>query len=249
MLRTERAPSKEINESDRPDIRIWIAEDDEELREVLGESLAHGTRDVRLFENGQAVLEAALHSTFDILISDLMMPGADGIQVLHEVKRLHPESVVILMTGYASLDSAIRAIRGGAYDYIQKPFKLGELQVVIDNACEKVSLMRENRCLLQKVKEAREEMSQLREIWGGQLADLLGHWRERPCEEADAEMELILRQINPVSPDADVYQKVFQVKALDGLERLIHFRKEGFLSEEEFLSLKRCFFQNLDKRK
>jgi len=235
----------EMNESGS-DIRIWVAEDDDELREVLGESLSQGKREVRLFEDGQAVLEAARHSFFDVLVTDLMMPGADGIQVLQEVKKFHPESIVILMTGYASLDSAIRAIRGGAYDYIQKPFKLGELQIVIDNACEKVSLVRENRRLLQKVKEAGEEVSQLKEVWGGQLANLLGLWPKGACEEVDAEMELILRQINPVPPDAEARPKTVQEKALDGLERLIQFRKEGFLSEAEFVAFKRRFFRPLD---
>ena len=237
-------------ENDAPrDIRVWIVDDDAELLEILGGSLVQEQREIRLFDNGQAVLNAIEHSFLDILLTDLMMPGVDGLQILKEVKRTCPESIVIIMTGYASLDTAIQAIRGGAYDYIQKPFKLEEMEVVISNACEKISLMRENRRLLQRLKEVREEANQLEEIRSGQLADILGLRRKGPREETDSEMELILRQINPAPPDEDVPREVVQEKALIGLERLIQFRKGGFLSEEEFLSLKKIFFQLIDKMK
>jgi len=178
-----------------------------------------------------------------------MMPGADGIQVLHEVKRLHPESVVILMTGYASLDSAIQAIRGGAYDYIRKPFKLDEMEIAIHNACEKITLLRENQSLLQRLKEAMEEVSRLKGVWDEHLAHLIGMVSMISDDQRDEEMELILRQINPLPPSGEWKEKRGQERALDGLERLIQLRKEGFLNEEEFLLFKKRFFQNLDKLK
>ena len=95
----------------------------------------------------------------------------------------------------------------------------------------------------------REEANQFEEIRSGQLADILGLRWKGPREETDSEMELILRQINPAPPDEDVPREVVQEKALIGLERLIQFRKGGFLSEEEFLSLKKIFFQLIDKMK
>ena len=239
----------ERGESDASKIRIWIAEDDEELREILGSSLSVGQREVRLFENGQAVLEAIKDSPFDILVTDLMMPGADGIEVLHEVKRLRPESVVILMTGYASLDSAIQAIRGGAYDYIRKPFKLDEMEIALQNACEKITLLRENQSLLQRLKEAMGEVSRLKGVWDGHLAHLIGMVSMISDDPRDEEMELILRQINPLPPGGEWKEKKGQERALDGLERLVQFRKEGFLTEEEFLVFKKRFFQNLDRLK
>ena len=237
------------NESDLSEIRIWVAEDDEELREILGSSLSTGQREVRLFENGQAVLEAIENSSFDILVTDLMMPGADGIQVLHEVKRLHPESIVILMTGYASLDSAIQAIRGGAYDYIRKPFKLDEMEIVIHHACEKISLLRENQNLLRRLKEALSEVSRLKGVWDEHLANLTGLCWMISDDRRDEEMELILHQINPSPPNGEWKEKGTQERVLEGLERLIRFRKEGFLSEEEFLLFKKRFFQHLDRMK
>jgi FixJ family two-component response regulator len=239
--------SKEANEDRIARIQLWIAEDDEELREVLGDFLSRGDREIRLFESGQKVLEAIGDASFDVLVTDLMMPGADGIQVLHEVKRLHPESIVIIMTGYASLDSAIQAIRGGAYDYIQKPFKLDEMEIAVHNACEKLALMRENRGLLQRLKETTEEVSRLQGIWDEHLTHLTGICWVNSDDEKNEEMELVLHQINPLPPDEGRKDKRIEEKALEGLGRLIQFRREGFLSEEEFFLLKERFFQNLDR--
>jgi DNA-binding response OmpR family regulator len=220
-------------------IRIWIAEDDDELREILGTALKGGTRDIRLFQNGQSVIDSIQKKDFDILITDLMMPGADGIQILKEVKRFYPESIVIIMTGYASLDSAIQAIRGGAYDYIRKPFKLDELEIIINNACEKISLQRENRRLIEELKETKEELNSLRTTWDDHLSNVRGMLKERSHEETDSDMEFLLHQINPLPPDYDLKRKESQENAIDNLERLIYLRKTGFLSEEEFLSLKK----------
>ena len=111
---------------------------------------------------------------FDLIITDLMMPGADGMEVLREAKERNPDSVVILVTGYASLDSALQAIRGGAYDYIRKPFKLDELEIVVKNACEKIMLVRENKGLLRRLKEALEEMKRLELSPGGKPAPTFG---------------------------------------------------------------------------
>jgi len=110
--------------------------------------LAGERREIRLFEHGPAVLNALQDAAFDILITDLMLPGADGIQILNEVEATSPgEAIVIIMTGYASLDSAIRAIREEPTIISRKPFKLGELEVVIDNACDKICLFgRTNGC-------------------------------------------------------------------------------------------------------
>jgi len=81
--------------------------------------------------------------------------------VLEKSKKYNSDGVVIIMTGYASLDTAIQAIRGGAYDYIRKPFKLDEIEIIVKNACEKIALVRENRRLLQRLKETMEEMKEI----------------------------------------------------------------------------------------
>ncbi len=103
-------------------LRIWIAEDEDELREALGKSLSREGREILLFADGKELLQHLKRdSAFDIIIADLLMPEVDGLQVLQESKECNPEGIVIIMTGYASLDTAIQAIRGGDYDYIRKP--------------------------------------------------------------------------------------------------------------------------------
>jgi len=237
---------KENTESCMTEIHIWVAEDDEEFREVLGNFLARKDRVIQLFKNGQEVLEAMKKGSLDLLITDLMMPGADGIQILKEVKRLDPESMVIIMTGYASLDTAIQAIRGGAYDYIRKPFKLDELEIVVHNSCEKISLMRENRRLLQRLKETMEEMKNLKINWEQHRTDILDFCLMFTHDQKISEIELALNQMNPIPPDYDFKRQDFQKKMVDPLEKLIDFKKEGFIDEVEFVALKKKLLQKLE---
>ncbi len=227
-------------------IRIWIAEDDEELREILGTMLARDQREIHAFENGQAVIQALSSSAPDILLTDLMMPGIDGIQLLREVKHAHAECAVIIMTGYASVDTAIQAIRGGAYDYIRKPFKLDELEIVIHHACEKLLLLRENRSLFDKLKDAMEELEQWRRKRNDSLA-LSPDPRERLSPSGRIpEWDILLKQVNPPSPDYRGKEETNQERAMGQLERLIQFKREGFLSESEFVSFKNFLMKNID---
>jgi len=143
-------------------IQVLVVEDDDSFREVILGSLKKPERDISAKKNGKEAIQALQSHPFDLAISDLMMPGADGMEVLREAKKRNPDCVVILITGYASLDSALDAIRGGAYDYLRKPFKLDQLEIVVNNACEKIYLIRENQHLLRKLKEAMEEMKDMR---------------------------------------------------------------------------------------
>jgi len=225
------------------DLRIWIAEDDDEFREILGNSLARERRTIRLFKDGQEVLEAVPEGDFDILIADLRMPGADGIQTLNEVKRLHPERIVIIMTGYASMDSTIQAIRGGAYDYIRKPFKFEELEIVIKNASERIALIRENDCLQEKLKKTLEEMNHMKQVWEENISNMVDLYSKVSPDQRLSEMELILSQLNPVPPDQDIPKGDYTNGILRVLEKLIQFKKEGLIDETEFLAFKKMLLK------
>jgi YesN/AraC family two-component response regulator len=175
------------------------------------------------------------------VITDLKMSGADGLQVLEEAKRYHPESIVIIMTGYASLDTAIRAIRGGAYDYIRKPFKIDELKIVVHNACEKIFLLRENQRLLEKLQETMIEMKNLRQSWDENLAQLFGPPLPSP-EASLSEVDVTLKQI---PPDYDLRKKDVREKAVYDLEKLIRLRREGSIDENEFFLFKKMLLKKL----
>jgi DNA-binding response OmpR family regulator len=83
-------------------------------------------------------------------VTDLNLPGADGFAVLQAARQVNESCYVVIVTGYASLDSAIRAVRVGAYDYLTKPFSLGQLDVILSRICDRAVLERENRQLHEK---------------------------------------------------------------------------------------------------
>jgi DNA-binding NtrC family response regulator len=115
------------------------------------ENLAHVCRkqgyEVTERTTGMGAIEAMEKKQFDVILTDLKMEKVDGMAVLRRAKELSPESAVVLITGYATLDSAIEAMKAGAFHYIAKPFRLDEVRAVIQNALEVVSLKRENQRL------------------------------------------------------------------------------------------------------
>jgi CheY-like chemotaxis protein len=222
-------------------IRILIAEDDDSLREILRNVLQNPQRVIQLSKDGEEAIQALKKSLFDVVITDLMMSGADGLQVLEEAKKCHPESVVIIMTGYASLDTAIRAIRGGAYDYIRKPFKIEELDIVVRNACEKIFLLRENKRLLQRLQETMAEMKNLRKTWDENMTNMFAT-PLMPLDQSLSEMDVILKQI---PPDYDLKKKDSREKAIQDLEKLIRLKREGSIDEQEFFLFKKRLVNKL----
>jgi DNA-binding NtrC family response regulator len=223
-------------------IRMLIAEDDEILGAMLRDFLQKPERELQVKKNGQEAIRDFIHQPYDIVIADLMLPGADGLQVLKEVKARYPECEVIIITGYASLDTAIQAIRGGAYDYIRKPFKLEELEVAVKNASEKILLIRENRHLLQKLKDTMGEMDGLHRAWDEFLAQTLQRDSQPAGPFSEADLNVTLKQ-RP--PDFDLTRKEFQEKALNILDRLTRLRKQDLIGEEEFLSFKQILLEKI----
>ena len=221
-------------------IQILIAEDDDSFREMIQDFLRSPQRLIFSFKNGQEAIQTLRKENFDLIITDLMMPGADGMEVLREAKERYPDSVVILITGYASLDSALQAIRGGAYDYIRKPFKLDELEIVVKNACEKIMLVRENKGLLRRLKEALEEMKRLELSPGGKPVPAFEPLPE-VANRNISEMDVFLNQMAP--PSYEVPLPAPREKAIQDLEKLIHLRKEGFIDALEFYSLKKMLLE------
>jgi DNA-binding NtrC family response regulator len=222
---------------------IWIAEDDDEFRETLGKSLVQETREIRLFSDGGELVEFLKKDrSFDIIIADLLMPGVDGLQVLEKSKKYNPDGVVIIMTGYASLDTAIQAIRGGAYDYIRKPFKLDEIEIIVKNACEKIALVRENRQLLQRLKETMEEMKEISRPQA-QVPESRDSLSPLDLDHRTSEMDLLLKQMVP--SDYDFKDREHREKTYQEVKKLIEYRREGFLHETEFLSMKYMLLQSL----
>jgi DNA-binding NtrC family response regulator len=132
---------------------ILVIDDEEIMREILDTLLSREGYDVRVASSGAEGLELARATPFDAAIVDIMMPGLDGIATLDELKRVDEDLAVVIITAYASVESAISAMKNGAFDYITKPFKNDEVLVVIRNAMERRRLVNENRALRQNIQE------------------------------------------------------------------------------------------------
>src|ERR671936_1764237 len=132
---------------------ILVIDDEEIMREILETLLTREGYEVRLASSGAEGLEIARALPIDVALVDIMMPGLDGIATLDELKRIDEDLAVIIITAYASVESAISAMKAGAFDYITKPFKNDEVLVVIRNAMERRRLVNENRALRQNIQE------------------------------------------------------------------------------------------------
>jgi len=120
--------------------RILLVEDDRENSRMLREALTKRGYAVTEAHSGEEALASIQAESHDVVLSDIRMGRVDGLAVLRAVSRLHPETPVIIMTGFGSVDTAVEAVRAGAFDYISKPFKLDEIQVLLDRAIEQRAL-------------------------------------------------------------------------------------------------------------
>jgi DNA-binding NtrC family response regulator len=132
---------------------LLVVDDDPDIRELLVEHLRSKGLRVATAADGRAAIAAIERSPghFGLIFTDLQLPGADGLAVLRTAKQVHPSCHVVIITGYASLDSAIEAVRLGAYDYLTKPFFLGQLDVILDRIRDRRALEQENRQLARQV--------------------------------------------------------------------------------------------------
>jgi DNA-binding NtrC family response regulator len=133
--------------------RVLIVEDEELMRELLGKILAREHYSLFQAPNGKEALRVFQNNTIDLVLTDLKMQEMDGLELLTHVRAIDPEVVVIMMTAYASVETAVEAMRRGAYDYITKPFINDEIRVVLRRALDQRHLSRENRHLKRELRE------------------------------------------------------------------------------------------------
>jgi two-component system response regulator PilR (NtrC family) len=132
---------------------ILVVDDEEIMREILETLLTRSGYDVKVAASGEEGLALARTLPFDAALVDIMMPGLDGIATLDELRRIDEDLAVVIITAYASVESAISAMKSGAFDYVTKPFKNEEVLVVVRNAMERRRLVHENRSLRQNIQE------------------------------------------------------------------------------------------------
>jgi DNA-binding NtrC family response regulator len=125
--------------------RILIVDDDDASLASLGEAMTREGYQVTLAGSGEDATRLAREQEFDVVITDLRMRNVDGLQVLRTFKSLRPETVLIVMTGFASMDTVVDAMSAGAYDYISKPFRLDQMRLKVRKSLQHSKLLHENR--------------------------------------------------------------------------------------------------------
>jgi DNA-binding NtrC family response regulator len=214
----------EMREPDDSSIKILIVDDDRTIADVLCDLVSDTARRVDVRYDGVTALEAIQKTPYDLILVDLVMPRMGGLDVLKFAKKSNPDVVVIIITGYASLETAITAVKEGAYDYIRKPWKLEEIKIVVENAVDKIQLYRENNKLVKQLQDAYGELLALK-------------------KGTEAKDESIAK-INFFPSNIPSFHYLYSDNGagsshIDKLQALSSLRENGMLTEEEFKDFKR----------
>ncbi len=211
-------------------IRSVIVDDDKTIGEILKELVSRESTSVDVFSDGFKAIEFVKRQPVDIVITDLIMPGIGGLEVLRQAKITNPDVIVIIITGHASLETAMEAVREGAYDYIKKPFKLEEMGITFNNAMERVKLVRENKQLLQALKDAHDQLGVIKK------EENTSNQKDGPCPRKISHLNFFSTNL----PSLAFLEgpKINERNFLEELKNISGLKKEGLLTEREFKAVK-----------
>lgn len=148
------------------EVSILVVDDEEIIRELLVDHLTDEGFKVTAVPSGEEALEVFRNNRNLLVITDIRMEGMTGIELLEKIKELDEEALVIIITSHAALESAVAALKSGAYDYIFKPFEdLDQITSVVTRAMEKINLLRQNKHLVQNLERANLELELSKEVF------------------------------------------------------------------------------------
>ncbi len=131
-------------------LKILVIDDERSIRNTLKDILGFEGYHVELAENGKTGIGMVQSSDFDIIFCDIKMPEMDGLEVLEQIRIIKPESTVVMISGHGTIETAVEAIKKGAFDFIEKPLDLNRLLITLRNAGDKTALVKETQILKQK---------------------------------------------------------------------------------------------------
>ncbi len=146
----------------KAEFKVLIAEDDDIVSDVIVKFLTEEGYSVVVANNGLEAVNMLRLEDIKLVLSDLRMPGADGMEVLRSSMRINPNIAVVILTAYGTLDTALEAMNEGAYDYIVKPFVMQQLLLVVRNAFKMAMLREENEKLSDQLKETHKKFEAFR---------------------------------------------------------------------------------------
>ncbi|MFN3481072.1 MAG: response regulator [Thermodesulfovibrionales bacterium] len=161
------------------DFRILVADDDEIALDVVSSLLSKEGYPVLTAKDGLEAIATLRKEHISLVISDLRMPGADGIEVLRQAMRIDPDMAVVILTAYGTLDSALEAMEEGAFDYLTKPFKVQEILIIAARAFKRAMLLDERKELIRLLRDTYRDIEVIKNISISNNVDVQFSWIER----------------------------------------------------------------------
>ncbi len=146
----------------KAEFKVLVAEDDDIVRDVIVKFLTNEGYSVVVANDGLEAIKMLRLEDIKLVLSDLRMPGADGMEVLRSSMRINPNIAVVIITAYGTLDTALEAMNEGAYDYVVKPFVMQQLLLVVRNAFKMAMLMEENNMMADQLKETYRKLESIK---------------------------------------------------------------------------------------
>jgi DNA-binding NtrC family response regulator len=164
---------------DKRELRILIADDDEIVRDAISSLLRDEGYSVLSAVDGIDAVSVLRIEDIDLVITDLRMPGADGYEVLRYAVKSNPDIIVIMLTAYGTLDTALNAIKDGAYDYLTKPFKIQEILLLVEKVFRRAQLIQENRELKKSLRDAYRDINLIKTVIRSNDPGVTTSWIEK----------------------------------------------------------------------
>lgn len=214
-------------------IRILIADDEASFLKALATYLSKPWREILTARNGAEAVSVLECSKVDVVITDLVMPKVDGLGVLQKVVDSGAKTLVILMTGYGSIETAVRAMSQGAFDYKTKPFLLEEMGLAVARAEAYLTLLREKEALTLERDSLLKELEELRSL-------VVSQDTPKPLI-AKRSPKLNVLEKTPNLQTAFSWYKRWQPESSleEELELLRELREQGLLTQEQWIKLQR----------